>query len=60
MDFTWEQLNTGNWKDVSVTVGWREMYSVSALLKAANLSKKRLREALVELDKRNTNGSSGV
>ena len=50
MDFTWEQLNTGNWKDVSV--GWREMYSIAALLKAANLSKKRLlREALVELDK---------
>lgn len=50
MDFTWEQLNTGNWKDVSV--GWREMYSIAALLKAANLSKKRqFREALVELDK---------
>jgi len=50
MDFTWEQLNTGNWKDVSV--GWKEMYSIAALLKAANLSKKRqFREALVELDK---------
>ena len=50
MDFTWEQLHSGNWKDVNT--GWRETYSIAALLKAANLSKGRqFREALVELDK---------
>ena len=50
MDFTWEQLHSGNWKDVNT--GWRETYSIAALLKAANLSKRRqFREALVELDK---------
>lgn len=50
MDFTWEQLHSGNWKDVNM--GWRETYSIAALLKAANLSKRRqFREALVELDK---------
>ena len=50
MDFTWEQLHSGKWKDVNM--GWRETYSIAALLKAANLSKRRqFREALVELDK---------
>ena len=50
IDFTWEQLHSGNWKDVNM--GWRETYSIAALLKAANLSKRRqFREALVELDK---------
>ena len=50
MDFTWERLHSGNWKDVNM--GWRETYSIAVLLKAANLSKRRqFREALMELDK---------
>lgn len=50
LDYAWERLNTGSWKDVSVA--WREVYSTAALLKAACLVKDgRMQEALVELDK---------
>lgn len=35
LDYSWEQLNTGNWEDVSVV--WREVYSTAALLKAMGL-----------------------
>lgn len=50
LDFSWEQLNTGNWKDVSVT--WRKVYSVAALLKAMGLVQIReFQAALLELDR---------
>lgn len=32
LDFTWEQLYTGHWKDVPIT--WREAYSIVSYLKA--------------------------
>ena len=48
--FTWEQLNTGNWKDVSLA--WRQAYSLATFLKAIALTMKgQLKEALVEVDK---------
>ena len=50
LDFTWEQLNSGNWKDVDVT--WLELYSTCAFLKAVALVKKgEWQAALLELDK---------
>ena len=49
-DFSWEMLNVGNWKDVSVA--WRELYSAGALLKALNFCVGRdLQAALREIDK---------
>ena len=50
LDFSWEQLNMGNWKDVELL--WREAYSVAALLKALCLAwEGNMQEALVEVDK---------
>ena len=50
LDFSWEQLNTGHWKDVELV--WREGYSVASLLKALCLAwEGDIREALVEVDK---------
>ena len=50
LDFTWEQLNSGNWKDVDVT--WRELYSTCNFLKAVALVKRgEWQAALLELDK---------
>ena len=36
LDFVWEKLNTGYWKDVSIC--WRRAYSLASLLKALCLS----------------------
>ena len=50
LDFTWEQLNSGNWKDVDVT--WRELYSTCTFLKAVGLVKRgEWQAALLELDR---------
>lgn len=50
LDYAWERLNTGSWKDVSIV--WREVYSTAALLKAACLVKDgEMQGALVELDR---------
>ena len=49
-DFSWEQLNVGNWKDVSIA--WREVYAVSVLMKAVVLSREgKLQEALTLVDR---------
>lgn len=37
LDFVWEQLNTGNWKDVNVS--WRYLYSFASLLNAMSKAK---------------------
>ena len=37
IDYTWEQLNTGHWKDVHIS--WRYVYSYASLLKAVSHSK---------------------
>ena len=50
LDYSWEQLNMGNWEDVSVV--WREVYTTAALLKAlALLREGESRKALEELDR---------
>ena len=50
LDYSWEQLNMGNWKDVSVS--WREVYATAALLKALGLVRAGERQrALEELDR---------
>ena len=35
LDFCWEKLNTGHWKDVDIV--WRETYSYASLFKAVSL-----------------------
>ncbi|XP_072016447.1 lysine-specific demethylase 8-like [Amphiura filiformis] len=35
LHYTWEKLNTGNWKDVSIA--WRKVYSYASLIKAASI-----------------------
>jgi len=35
LDDTWEQLNTGHWKDVNIS--WRKLYSYAALLKCLSV-----------------------
>ena len=35
LNFTWEKLNTGSWKDVNIA--WRQVYSYASLIKAASL-----------------------
>lgn len=37
LNFTWERLNTGNWKDVPIV--WRKIYSAASILKALILAK---------------------
>lgn len=32
LNFAWERLNTGNWKDVPIV--WRKIYSAASILKA--------------------------
>lgn len=50
LDYSWEQLNMGNWKDVNVV--WREVYATAALLKALGLVKEgESQKALEELDR---------
>ena len=50
VDFSWEMLNVGNWKDVSMA--WRELYSAATLLKALSLCAARdFQTALREIDK---------
>ena len=50
LDFTWEQLNLGHWKDVKRV--WKEAYSSASLLKAICLALDGEEDiALVELDK---------
>lgn len=50
LDYSWEQLNMGNWKDVSLS--WREVYATAALLKALGLVKAgESQRALEELDR---------
>lgn len=50
LDYSWEQLNMGNWKDVSVS--WREVYATAALLKALGLVRAgQSQRALEELDR---------
>lgn len=49
-EFIWEQLNTGDWKDVAVE--WRQAYSLATLLTAMALVRKgRVQEALQEVDR---------
>ncbi|GAB6023390.1 Lysine-specific demethylase 8 [Chamberlinius hualienensis] len=36
IDYSWEQLNVGHWKDVPVT--WRYIYTIASLFKAISLS----------------------
>ena len=50
VDFSWEMLNVGNWKDVNMA--WRELYAAATLLKALNLCAARdFQNALREIDK---------
>ena len=50
LQYSWEQLHTGHWEDVSLT--WRKLYAVASLLKAACLTKNgKLQEALIQIDK---------
>ena len=50
LDFTWEQLNTGHWKDVKHV--WKEAYSTASLMKAMCLVLEGQKDkALVEIDK---------
>ncbi len=50
LDLSWEQLNTGHWKDVGPV--WREAYTTAALMKALDLvMKRRNQEALEVTDK---------
>ena len=50
VDYAWEKLNTGNWKDVSVI--WREVFSTAVLLKTLCLVRSgETQRALVELDR---------
>lgn len=38
LNFTWERLNTGNWKDVPIV--WRKIYSATSIMKALILVKR--------------------
>ena len=50
VDYAWEKLNTGSWKDVSVV--WREVFSTAVLLKTLCLVRSgETQRALVELDR---------
>ncbi|XP_064395902.1 lysine-specific demethylase 8-like isoform X3 [Halichondria panicea] len=50
LDLSWEQLNTGHWKDVGRV--WREAYTTAALMKALGLVMKgQTQEALEVTDK---------
>lgn len=50
LDYSWEKLHTGVWKDVALV--WRQMYALAALLKALNLSLLgKWEEAMVTVDK---------
>ena len=50
LDYSWEQLHSGHWKDVRLC--WRQAYALAALAKALNLYLLgKGQEALVELDK---------
>ena len=52
IDYTWEKLHSGVWSDVSV--GWRNLYALSSLLKAMSIAsgkKECLDTALLALDK---------
>ena len=49
VDICWEKLNTGHWKDV--TISWREAYTVGSLMKALSLcEEKKLDEAIKTCD----------
>ena len=37
LDYTWEQLNIGHWKDVHLS--WRHIYSYASILKATSSCK---------------------
>ena len=37
VDFTWEKINTGYWKDVDIT--WRKLYSYASVVKSLTLFK---------------------
>ncbi len=50
LDYSWEQLHCGHWKDVKSC--WRQAYALASLSKALNLYLLgKGKEALVELDK---------
>ena len=50
LDFSWEQLNIGHWKNVHPS--WRVSYSTASLLKALCLAhEEKLNESLAEIDK---------
>lgn len=50
LNYTWEQLHSGHWKDVRLC--WREAYALAALLKALSLCLVgKGEQALVEIDK---------
>lgn len=50
LDYSWEQLHTGHWKDVKTF--WKEAYAFAAFLKGLNLFfMGRVSESLVEVDK---------
>lgn len=50
LDYSWEQLHKGHWKDVQLF--WRQAYALAALLKALDLRLLGKREeSLVEIDK---------
>ena len=50
LNYSWEQLHSGHWKDVRLC--WREAYALAALLKALSLRLEgKGEQALVEIDK---------
>ncbi len=50
LDYSWEMLHTGHWKDVNLV--WRQCYALAALLKVVSLARAdKLEEALVITDK---------
>ena len=50
LDYSWEQLNMGNWEDVGVV--WREVHSTAALLKALGLVREgEIQRAVEDLDR---------
>ena len=50
LDICWEKLNTGHWKDVSIS--WREAYSTASLLKSLALcDKNNLEDGIKTCDK---------
>ena len=50
LEYSWEQLNTGHWEDVSVR--WREVHATAALLRAVGLERAgETRRALEVLDR---------